>query len=99
MLCKSNEENINFIYEDFKENPNLKPATSMEPPVIDKSKVCFGLFDGASQGNLLPCGAGGVLFISDDLSYSFRIRTGRGTNIFAELQVILNLLKRASVKA
>jgi ribonuclease HI len=45
-----------------------------------------------------PCGVGGVIFISDYLSYSFRTRTSRGTNNFAEIQVILNLLKRASVK-
>lgn len=89
------KQNANFIYEDFKQNPNSKPATSMEPPVIDKSFASVCLMEPARE---TLCHVGLVEFFSFLMIFlTLEIRMGRGTNVFAELQVILNLLKRASV--
>ena len=52
--------------------------------VIDKSYP-WGYFDGLASGDPKLCGAGGVLFISDDDYFTFKAGLGFGTNNFVEL--------------
>ena len=52
--------------------------------VIDKTYP-WGYFDGSAARNPKICGAGGVLFISDEHYYTFKAGLGFGTNNFAEL--------------
>ena len=52
--------------------------------VVDKT-LPWGYFDGSTSGDPKICGAGGVLFISEDHSFTFKAGLGFGTNNFAEL--------------
>jgi ribonuclease HI len=45
-------------------------------------------FDGASQGNLLVCGAGGIIYISKSHTVKLKVVLGHGTNNFAEIMVL-----------
>ena len=59
--------------------------------MIDKSHS-YGYFDGASQGNLGPCGDGGILFFPGGTNFSFKLSLHQGTNNWVRIHA-LNLLK------
>ena len=63
---------------------------------IDKS-YAWGYFDGFAAGDPMICGAGGILFISDNHYVSFKAGLGLGTNNYAEL-CALKLLVRLTLK-
>ena len=52
--------------------------------VIDKSYP-WGYFDGLATGDPKICGAGGLLYISDEHYFTFKAGLGLGTNNFAKL--------------
>ena len=52
--------------------------------VIDKSYP-WGYFDGSAAGDPKLCGAGGLIFITDQHYFSFKDGLGFGSNNFAEL--------------
>ena len=45
----------------------------------------MGIFYGSASGDPKMCGAGGVLFISEDHFFTFKAGLGFGTNNFAEI--------------
>ena len=51
---------------------------------IDKTYP-WGYFDGSAVGEPKICGAGGMLYISDEHYFSFKASLGIGTNNYAEL--------------
>ena len=51
---------------------------------IDKNYP-WGYFDGSVAEASTSCGDGGILYISDKLSFSFKAGLGAGTNNTAEL--------------
>ena len=55
-------------------------------------------FDGASQGNLLVCGAGGIIYISKSHTVKLKVVLGHGTNNFAEIMVLKLALILAAEK-
>ena len=67
---------------------------------IDKT-FAWGFFDGSAAGEPNICGAGGMLYISDDHFFSFKAGLGLGTNNFAELcalKLLLILARRNSLE-
>ena len=50
---------------------------------IDKTYP-WGYFDGSAAGEPKICGAGGMLYISDEHYFSFKAGLGIGTNNYAE---------------
>lgn len=44
-----------------------------------------GIFDGASQGNPIKGGAGGILYLSSNHSISFKAGIGQETNNFCQM--------------
>ena len=57
---------------------------------IDKASS-WGYFDGSTAGVPQICGAGGILFLSDEHFFTFSAGRGLGTNKFVEI-LALNLL-------
>ena len=51
---------------------------------IDKA-VPWGYFDGSVAGSPQICGAGGILYISDEHFFTLSARLGLGTNNFAKI--------------
>ena len=67
--------------------------------VIDKT-YAWGFFDGSVVGVPNICGAGGMMYISDDHFFSFKAGLGMGANNFAELcalKLLLILSRRNSL--
>ena len=64
--------------------------------VTDKTYP-WGYFDGSASGDPKICGAGGVLFISDDHFYTFKAGLGFGTNNYTKL-IGLKLLLTLSLQ-
>ena len=58
---------------------------------IDKS-FAWGYFDGSAPGVAKICGAGGMLYITDEHYFSFKAGLGLGTNNYAELCALKQLL-------
>lgn len=59
-----------------------------------------GIFDGASQGNPIKGGAGGILYLSSNHSISFKAGIGQETNNFCQmmaLKLVLRLAKEFGV--
>ena len=63
----------------------------MSVEVIDKT-YAWSFFDGFVAGVLNICGAGGMMYISDDHFFSFKAGLGMGANNFAELCALKLLL-------
>ena len=55
----------------------------------------MGYFDGATQGNMRICEAGGYLYLLNTHCFSFKARLGEGTNNFDELSAIILILRLA----
>ena len=53
----------------------------------------MGFFDGASQGELILGGAGGVLYLNDLSKMEITFAPGQGTNNKAELSTLWSVLK------
>ena len=64
---------------------------------IDKSYP-WGFFDGSAAEDASACGARGILYFSDKLSFSFKAGLGAGTNNTAELCALKLLLTLARMK-
>ena len=64
---------------------------------IDKSDPS-GYFDGSAAADSSSCGAGGILYICDKLSFSFKAGLGASTNNTAELYALNLLLTLARMK-
>ena len=64
---------------------------------IDKTYP-WGYFDRSAADASTSCGAGGILYISDNLSFSFKAGLGAGTNNTAELCALKLLLTLAREK-
>ena len=58
---------------------------------IDKS-VPWGFFDGSAVGIPHTCGAGGILYLSDEHFFTFSAGLGLGTNNYAELLALKLLI-------
>ena len=58
---------------------------------IDKT-YAWGFFDGSAARYPKICGAGGMLYISDNHFFSFKVGLGLGTNNFAKLCALKLLL-------
>ena len=58
----------------------------------------WSYFDGSAAEASTSCGAGGILYISDKLSFSFKAELGVGTNNTAELCALKLLLTLARMK-
>ena len=65
--------------------------------IFDKSYP-WGFYDGSAAENLSACGAGGRLYFSDKLSFSFKAGLGAGTNNTVELCALKLLLTLARMK-
>ena len=63
---------------------------------IDKASL-WGYFDGSVAGVPQICGAGGVLYLSDEHYFTFSTGLGLGTNNFAE-HLALKLLITLALK-
>ena len=64
---------------------------------IDKSYP-WGYFDGAAQGDLIRCGAGAILHLTENHSFRLKWSLGEGTNNKAELLAIFMLITFAHEK-
>ena len=58
---------------------------------IDKS-VPWGFFDGSTAGIPQTCGAGGILYLSNEHFFTFSAGLGLGTNNYAELLALKLLI-------
>ena len=58
---------------------------------IDKASP-WGYFDGSAAGVPQICGAGGILYISDEHFFTFSVGLGLGTNKFVELLALKLLI-------
>ena len=58
---------------------------------IDKSAP-WGFFDGSAAGIPQTCGAGGILYLSDEHFFTFSAGLGLGTNNYAELLALKLLI-------
>ena len=61
---------------------------------IDKESP-WGYFDGSAGGVPQICGAGGILYLSEEHSFAFFTSLGMGTNNYAELLVLKSLITLA----
>jgi ribonuclease HI len=75
----------------------VKTPRQIIEEVIDRSGSWL-YFDGATQGNLLVCGAGGIIYISESHTVKLRVGLGHGTNNFAEIMVLKLALILAAEK-
>lgn len=66
--------------------PTLYYKDRLERWIIQQVKA-LGFFDGVSQGNPSPCGAGVILF------FWYTLNLVRGTNIWVELKALASLLR------
>ena len=58
----------------------------------------WGFFDGLAAEDSSACGAGGILYFFDKLSFSFKAGLGAGTNNTAKLCALKLLLTLARMK-
>ena len=65
--------------------------------IIDKTYP-WGFFDGSTAEDSSVCGAGGILYFSVKISFSFKAGLGAGTNNSAELCALKLLLTLARMK-
>ena len=80
--------------------PQGDPVLQIRPvfaETIDKSYP-WGFFDGSATEDSSACGAGGILYFSDKLSFSFEAGLGAGTNNISELCALKLLLTLARMK-
>ena len=56
------------------------------------NKLIKGFFDGSAAGIPQTCGAGGILYISDEHNFTFSAGLGLGTNNYAELLALKLLI-------
>ena len=63
---------------------------------IDKESA-WAYFDGSATGVPQICGAGGILYLSDEHFFTFSVGLGLGTNNYAEC-LALNLLINLALK-
>ena len=61
---------------------------------IDKESA-WGYFDGSAVGVPMICGAGGILYLSNEHSFTFSASLGIGTNNFVELLTLKLLITLA----
>jgi hypothetical protein len=85
------------IFKSFPRKKIVKAPRQYIEEVIDR----FGswlYFDGATQGNPLVCGVGGIIYISESHTVNFRASLGHGTNNFPEIMVLKLALILATEK-
>eukprot|EP01018_Ginkgo_biloba_P039380 Gb_12932 [translate_table: standard] len=79
-----------------------QPVSNKSPRHIIEEEVggegAWAFFHGAAQGIPQICGAGGVLYIDEGLSFKFRAGLGFGTNNFAKLMALKLILLLANEK-
>jgi ribonuclease HI len=85
------------ILKSFPRKKIVKAPRQIIEEVIDRSGSWL-YFDGATQGNPLVCGAGGIIYISESHTVKFRAGLGHGTNNFAEIMVLKLALILAAEK-
>ena len=84
---------------DLPQKNSVVIIRSIYVEVIDKSFAC-GFFYGSAAGEPKICGAGGMLYISDEHYFSYKDGLGLGTNNYAELcalKLLLYLARRNSL--
>ena len=59
--------------------PNPKPTRNIKDPKIDKNKP-WGFFDGSSQGEPPLEGAGGILYLNEDIIFEIKFTPVQDTN-------------------
>ena len=69
----------------------LVKIRSIYVELIDKS-FAWGYFDGSADGVPKTCGVGGMLYITNEHYFSFKAGLGLGTNNYAELCALKQLL-------
>lgn len=62
-------------------------------------KTPWSFSDGKCKGNPWGCGAGGALFLSNSLHFSFKLVLGKGSNNWTELKALAALLRTAIEQA
>jgi len=79
----------------IKNFPQISPVVSIRSIFVESIDQSFawGYFDGSAAGDPLICGAGGIVFLSDIHSVSFKAGLGLGTNNYAEICALKLLLK------
>lgn len=83
--------------EEHKTSPKMTRQRKIVSPEVDKSYP-WAFFDGASQGEPLLGGAGGVLYVTIEHKFSIKYAPRRSTNNKAELTALWAVLKVAEVK-
>ena len=68
----------------FSQNNLVVKIRSVDVEIIEKS-LPWGYFDGSAAGEPKRCGARGMLFISYEDFFSFKVGLGFGTNNLAKL--------------
>ena len=74
-----------------------KPKRVLKPPRLDKNTP-WAFFDGASQGEPLLGGAGGILYMNEMSKTEILFAPGQGTNNKAELSTLWLVLKIVTEK-
>jgi hypothetical protein len=82
------------LYNQYKLKPKVQKVRLLVPVSINKSKP-WGYFDGACEGEHRICGLGFLLYFSESNYVTGSGHMGAGTNNRAELQVLLEFLRRA----
>ena len=85
------------LLRTFPQGDSVLKTRPVGAETIDKTYP-WGFFDGSSSDDASACGAGGILYFSDKLSFSFKAGLGAGTNNIAELYALKLLLTLARMK-
>ena len=75
-------------------DPKPPPQRVLAAPTINKS-IPWGYFDGASQGVPPLGGAGGLIYLNDDIKSEIMFAPGRASNSKAEIAALWAVLRLA----
>ena len=87
------------LLRSFLQDNTIVKIRSVFVEYIDKSYP-WGYFDGSSADDPKICGAGGMIYISNEHFFSFKVGLGIGSNNFAEicaLKLLLTLARERNI--